>query len=111
MVVILNITNYNLHRMFIDNGNSIDVLFYDALLKLNILLGRLERVNALISGFSGEPILVEGTIMLLVIVRSAPWRSQVHLTFTVMKTPLAYHVIFGQSELNTLRAIAFTYYL
>lgn len=38
MVVTFNITDYNVYRMLVDNEKSVDVLFYDAFLKINILL-------------------------------------------------------------------------
>lgn len=38
MVVTLNIDDYDVHRALIDSGSSVDVLFYDALLKMNIPL-------------------------------------------------------------------------
>lgn len=71
-VVTMNITNYDVHRMLIDNESSINVLFYEVLLKINIFLEWLERTYALITRFSWEPVLIKGTIMLLVIVGQAP---------------------------------------
>lgn len=36
VVVTLNIANYNVHRMLVDNRSSIDILFHEVLLKMNI---------------------------------------------------------------------------
>lgn len=86
MVVTLNITDYNVHRVLVDNESLVDVLFYDALLKINILPELLKKLYAPITRFLGELVRVEGTIMLSVIAGSTPRRSQMHLTFTVVKT-------------------------
>lgn len=32
----MNIANYNVHYMLIDNGSFVDVLFYETLLKMNL---------------------------------------------------------------------------
>lgn len=37
IVVTLNVADYNVH-MLVDNGSAVDVLFYVALLKMNVLL-------------------------------------------------------------------------
>lgn len=63
MVVILNIDDCNLHRILVDSRRLVDVLFYDALMKMNILLERLKVLDALITRFSGKSILIEGTIV------------------------------------------------
>lgn len=38
MVMTLNITNYDVHHVLIDNGSLMDVFFYNTLLKISILL-------------------------------------------------------------------------
>lgn len=60
MVVTLNIDDYDVHRVLVDNGSSIDVLFYDALVRMNICHEQLERFDALITGFLGELVPIEG---------------------------------------------------
>lgn len=111
MVIILNVADYNVHRMLVDNRSSVDMLFYDALLKMSIPFEQLEKLDASIIGFLGEPVPVEGTITLLVIVGSASRRSQMHMTFIVVKTLSVYNVIFGRLGLNTLCVIVSTCYL
>lgn len=78
---------------------------------MNIFPEQLKRLNAPLTGFSREPVLVEGTIVLLVIAGSIHRWSQVYLSFTVVKTPSAYDAIFGRPRLNALHAIVSTYYL
>lgn len=36
MVVILNINDYDVHRVLIDSESLVDAFFYNALLKMNI---------------------------------------------------------------------------
>lgn len=97
--------------MLIDNGCSMDILFYDSLLKMNILLEWLERVDASITGFSREPVSIEGIIVLLVIAGWAPRCSQVHLAFMIVKIPSTYNVILGRLGLNVFYTVVSIYYL
>lgn len=56
-----------------------------------------------------ELVPVEGTITLPVIVGSTPRRSQVQLTFIVVKILSTYNAIFDRSGLNTFHVILSTY--
>ena len=67
MAVSLNIVNYNVHRILIDNESLIDILFYDAFSKMDIFLDRLGRLDSSLVGFIGDTTLVEGVINLPVI--------------------------------------------
>lgn len=72
MVVTLKIVDYDVHCVPIENGSLVDVLFYDVFSKMNIFHKWPEKLNAPITGFSREPVPVEETVMLPVIVESAP---------------------------------------
>lgn len=107
----MNLADYDVHRMLIDNGSYVDILFYEVLLRMNISLKRLEGTYAPITEFFGELVPVEGTIVLPVVARQAPCRSLVHLTFTDVKTSSAYNAILGWPRLNVFHAIVSIYYL
>lgn len=71
MIINMNITSYDIHHMLIANESFMDVLFYEALLKMNIFLEWLERTYMQITGFFGEPVPIKRTIVLLVIASQA----------------------------------------
>lgn len=79
MVVTLNNDDYDVHHVLVDTGSLVDVLFYGALLKINISPEWSKMLDAPIIGFSGESIHVEGIIVLSVIVGRTLRRSQVLL--------------------------------
>lgn len=66
VVISLNIKNYNVYCILIDNGSLIDVLYYDAFVQIGISFDRLERVDSLMIDFTRVMIQVEGAITLLV---------------------------------------------
>lgn len=107
----LNTDNYKEHHILVDSISSVDVLFYDTVVKMNIPLECLKALDAPITRFLEEPVHVEWTIMLPVTARSTPWRSQVHLTFTIVKISSTHNAILGQPEISALRAVLSTYFL
>ena len=64
VVVNLNIANYDVRRILIDNGSSTDILFYDAFSKMGIPADWVERMDSPLIEFIGNTILVEGVITL-----------------------------------------------
>ena len=76
----------------IDNENSIDVLFYDALSKIN-LIDQLKQIGILLIRFSENLILVEEETILPVTAEWKPKQSMVQFTFLVLKVSSAYNAI------------------
>lgn len=72
MVITLNIGDYNVHCILVDSECLIDIIFYDAFLKINIFLEWLKKLDMPITKFLRESIPSAGTVTLLVIVGSVP---------------------------------------
>ena len=64
VVVNLNIANYDVRRILIDNGSSTDILFYDAFLKMGISTDRLGKIDFPLIEFIENAIPMDGVIML-----------------------------------------------
>ena len=69
IVIFLNIFNYDVRQVLIDNRSSIDVLFYDAFVRINLNFGLLVKRNTFLIGFSDSMVPMEGTIPLTTIAR------------------------------------------
>ena len=72
VMVTLNIANYDVCRILIDNRSSTDILFYDAFSKISIPDNRLGPMNFSLVGFIGDAILVEDIITLTVAAGQRP---------------------------------------
>ena len=68
VVVIVNITDYNVHRIFIDNDSSIYVLYYSIFSQMGFTPGQLSRFNIPIQDFFEGSVILEGMIKLPVTV-------------------------------------------
>lgn len=74
-VVALNVENYNVHHILINNESLADVLYYDAFIKMEISLDRLIQMDFFLVGFTKDAIQVERMIFLTVRIGNYPYRS------------------------------------
>ena len=72
IVVFATIAKYDVWRILVDSGSSIDILFYDAFSKMNIATDRLRPVSTVLTSFTGDSVGIEGDIILLVTVGTSP---------------------------------------
>ena len=53
LVVSIQVRDYNTHRVLVDNGSSVDILYYPTFQQIRIDRERLIPVNAPLVGFGG----------------------------------------------------------
>ena len=68
LVISIQIEDYNMHRVLVDNGSSADILYYPAFQQMGISRERLIPTNALLIGFGGTMVLPLGAITLTIVV-------------------------------------------
>ena len=62
LVVSIRIEDYNMHRVLVDNGSSVDILYYPTFQQMGIERERLILTNAPLVGFGGTRVLLLGAI-------------------------------------------------
>ena len=72
MVVSLNIVNYDVHHILVDNESSADILLYEIFSQMGILSERLGQMDSPLVVFIGDSIPIEGVITLTVIADHSP---------------------------------------
>ncbi|XP_011078522.1 uncharacterized protein LOC105162227 [Sesamum indicum] len=62
MVIKMDIANFTVHKLLVDNGSSADIIFRDVLVKIRLDNSKLEPVRTPLVGFGGTEVESLGTI-------------------------------------------------
>ncbi|XP_075475268.1 uncharacterized protein LOC142506018 [Primulina tabacum] len=110
LVIQARVANYDVLRVFVDNGSSINVIFKEALVQMDLHEYPLESVETALFGFAGHVVYPEGEITLPLTLGSGNLRKTVMTVFTVVDAPSSYNIILGRPAMNEMRAVASTYH-
>ena len=72
IVITLLIADYSTRRVLVDNGSSVDILYYPAFQQMNLGREQLRPVHSPLVGFGGMKVQPIGTISLPVVVGAYP---------------------------------------
>ncbi|KAL0427551.1 UNVERIFIED_CONTAM: hypothetical protein Slati_2929900 [Sesamum latifolium] len=111
LVITALLANYEIERVFIDSGNSADILFGETYDQMQLGDGPLEAVDTSLYGFAGVVVHPRGMISLPLTLGTFPLWKTCLLKFLVVDIPSAYNVILGRPALNAFRAIISTYHM
>ncbi|KAL2251354.1 UNVERIFIED_CONTAM: Retrovirus-related Pol polyprotein from transposon opus [Sesamum indicum] len=111
MVIRMDIANFTVHKVLIDNGSSADIIFKEVLNKMGLDNVRMEPASTTLVGFGGGEVASLGTVDLPASLGEEPKRRTLMVKFLVVDMPFAYNVILGRPGLNSFRAVVSTYHL
>ncbi|XP_020703370.1 uncharacterized protein LOC110114732 [Dendrobium catenatum] len=87
---------YNIKRILVDNGSSVDVLFYSTFLNMGLSREKLQPSVGPLYGFDNRPVRFEETISLPVLLGEFTHQVEHPIQFIVVKSESAYNAIFGR---------------
>ncbi|KAL2228546.1 UNVERIFIED_CONTAM: Retrovirus-related Pol polyprotein from transposon gypsy [Sesamum indicum] len=108
MVIKMDIANYQVHKVLINNGSSIDIIFSDVLRKMDLGNVKLKPVRTPLVGFGGSEVMPKGVINLPVSLGEEPRRKTCMVQFLVVDSPFSYNVVLGRLGLNKFMAMGET---
>ena len=111
LVIRVVVANKTIHRVLVDNGSSVDIIFASAFDKMGIGREKLEPINTHLRGFSGERVLPLGSIQLVLTLGDPQCQATTTVRFLIVDAPSAYNILLGRPSLNAIRAIPSAYHM
>lgn len=106
LLVVLGIGEYDVTKILIDTGSSVDLIFRGTLQKMGVDLDDIKASSRTLTGFNGSSETILGTIRLPV--RACGVTRTVK--FAVVSTKAPYHAILGTPWLHSMQAVPSTYH-
>ena len=111
MVLTVRMANSNVHRMLVDNGSVVDILYWDAYKRTNLTENDLSPTTFRLYRFTRDHMISRGTIKLAVTVGKHPKTLTVMMEFLAIDSPSAFNMVIGRLLLKALKAMTSIYYL
>ncbi|VFQ73394.1 unnamed protein product [Cuscuta campestris] len=92
-------------RVLVDTGSSVNVLYLDAFEKLKLCRTRLEPLKTPLSGFTGDSVEAEGSILLTCELGTGDQVVQKQMRFVVVNIKCVHNAILGRSGINKVRGV------
>ncbi|XP_028068723.1 uncharacterized protein LOC114271297 [Camellia sinensis] len=106
LVVTVQIREFDVERILIDQGSSIEIIYYGLFKKLGLSHEALLNVESPLYGFNSSPIFPLGHIFLQV--KAGETIHQVE--FQVVSVPSTYNVIMGKTWLHQMEVVPSTFH-
>ena len=94
-VVSLQVGDYNMHRVLVDNGSLADILYYSAFQQMRIDREQLVLINAPLVGFERIRVFPLSAVMLSVTVGDYTQQLTKDVAFLVVNCSSTYNAILG----------------
>ncbi|XP_074565166.1 uncharacterized protein LOC141821717 [Curcuma longa] len=110
LVIKAIIANYDISRVFVNTGSSVNIIFKKAFDQMQIDEADLEPMATSLYGFTGNEVRPLGQIRLAISLGEEPTRRVRYSFFTIVDAPSSYNVILGRPTLSIFSAIVSTYH-
>ncbi|CAL8998086.1 unnamed protein product, partial [Prunus brigantina] len=104
MIIRAEIADYDVGRVLIDTGSSVNVIFTDAFRGLGIADSMVNRQITPLLSFSGDLVQPVGSISLPIAFGVAPRKTMTYDQFLIVDCPTAYNVIIGRTAFTRVKA-------
>ncbi|RDX67625.1 hypothetical protein CR513_53471, partial [Mucuna pruriens] len=111
MVISIEVAEYKVERVLIDQGSSTNILYWSTYKKLGLQPTDMEPCVGKLYGFTGEQVEIRGGIELETTFGERSYARTIPVLYTIVDVEASYKVILGRPTLNKLGAVISTYHL
>lgn len=111
LVISAVMAGYEVKRLFVDQGSSADIMFWDLFQKPGLKEKDLVAHKENLIGFTGDTISLKGYVKLSVTFSGNGGSRTIPVKFMVVECLSAYNAILGRPTLNSLGAVVSTLHM
>ncbi|XP_068503632.1 uncharacterized protein [Phaseolus vulgaris] len=111
MVITVEIAEYAVMKTLVDQGSSVDILFWDTFKRLHLREEDIVPFREQLIGFSGENVSTKGYVDLMTPFRRDSKTKKIKIRYLEVDASTSYNVLLGRSSLNKLGGIVSTSHL
>ncbi|KAM2091885.1 hypothetical protein PS2_030060 [Malus domestica] len=111
LIVEAHIANFEIRRILVDTGASVNIMFVEAFRALNVVEHLLDCSISPMISFSDDIVQPLGSIHLPFTIGTGSYTATITTNFLVVDWPTAYNVILGRTGINDLKAMVSTHML
>ncbi|VFQ73339.1 unnamed protein product, partial [Cuscuta campestris] len=105
LVITMDMGGVDVSRVLVDTGSSVNILYLEAFEKLKLCRTRLEPLKTPLSGFTGDSVEAEGSILLTCELGTGDQVVQKQMRFVVVNTKCVHNAILGRPGINKVRGV------
>jgi hypothetical protein len=111
MVINCSVAGWDLHKVLVDNGSQVDIIFLHAFNRMGISHSLLKPSDNPLHGFGGKGTFPVGKIELPLSFGVAPNARSEQVTFDIVEMVYSYNAIMGRGSINKFEAAIHGLYL
>ena len=100
LVIMLRVEEFNIHRVLIDNGSSVDIIYLPMFQQIRLDKKRIRPFASPLVSFTGDRIIPRGIVTLTVIAGTYPAQVTKEINFLIIDCFSTYNIILGRPALN-----------
>ncbi|XP_068475257.1 uncharacterized protein [Phaseolus vulgaris] len=111
MVITVEIDKFAIAKVLVDQGSSVDILYWETFKKMKIPEAEIQPYNEQIVGFSGERVDTKGFIDLYTTIGDDYLSKTINIRYLLVNANTSYNILLGHPSINRLKAIVSTPHL
>ena len=109
LVITTWIINNNVHKILVDNGSAIDIIYLDAYKGMGLNKCDSSPTTTPLYRFTGDHVIPKGMIKLAVTIGEHPWVSTIVTEFLIVDCPSTFNGVIGRLLLKALKVVTSIY--